>query len=175
MPAAETSDPGVEVVAQNAAVEPARRPLAGRVAVVTGAARGIGRAIALSLAERGADVVIAYARNERMAEDVAERAQAHGVRAIPLQVNVADEQRINAFVRSVRNDFDRVDILVSNAATGRLRPVLQLDSKGWEYTFNVNTRPLLLLTQAIFPMMRRNGWGRILALSSLGSERVFPL
>ena len=175
MQATETSDPGIATVERDAALAPERRPLAGRVAVVTGGSRGIGRAIALALAQRGADVAVAYARNERMAGEVAEQAQEHGVRAVPIQVNVADEQRINAFVRSVRNHLGRIDILVSNAATGRLRPVMQLDSKGWEYTFNVNTRPLLLLSQAVFPEMRRNGWGRILALSSLGSERVFPL
>src|SRR5260221_11549569 len=175
MQAPEITDPGIATAAPDAAVAREGRALTGRVAVVTGGSRGIGRAIALALAERGADVAVAYARNEKMACEVAEQAREHRVRAVPIQVNVADEQRISAFVRSVRNQLGRIDILVSNAATGRLRPVMQLDSKGWEYTFSVNTRPLLLLTQAVFPEMRRNRWGRILSLSSLGSERVFPL
>ena len=167
-----TDDRRSDVAIQPAAASPQPRPLAGRIAVITGASRGIGRAIALTLAARGADVVVGYGRNEGLAVEVAEQAREHGVRAIPMQVNVADEQRINAFVREVRNRFDRIDILVSNAATGRLVPVMELDSKGFGYTFNVNTRPLLLLTQAVFPVMRRNGWGRILACSSPGSTRI---
>lgn len=149
------------------------KPLEGRVALVTGGSRGIGRAISLALAEQGASVVIAYLRRRQPAEATVEEASRFGGKVIAIRANVGVPADIDRLFGEIADLFGRLDIFVSNAATGVIRPIGQLDEQAWNWTMDANARGLLLGARAAFPLMEPNG-GRIIALSSLGSARVLP-
>ena len=144
--------------------------LAGRVALVTGGSRGIGRAICLELARQGADVIVSYARNRREATDTAEEVGALGVRSLTLRVHLGEPDRIVDMFRRVEEEFGRLDILVNNAASGVQRPGLELESKHWDWTLDVNTRAPWLCAKEAARLMP-NG-GHIVNISSMGSGLV---
>lgn len=146
--------------------------LQGRVALVTGGGRGIGRGITLALAAQGCHVAINYARNRAAAEETAAAARALGVQAAVIKANVASEDEVRRMVDTAAAEWGRLDIFVGNAASGVLRPVLDIDAKAWDWTLNVNARSILLGAQAALPHMERNGWGRVVAISSTGGRRV---
>lgn len=118
-------------------------PLSGRVALVTGSSRGIGRAIALELADRGADIVVNYLRKRSAAGEVVARIEDKGRRAIAVRANVGDFADIEAMFEQVRSQFGRCDILVGNAASGVLRPITQMEDKHWDWTLDINARSIL--------------------------------
>ncbi|MEW6219241.1 MAG: enoyl-[acyl-carrier-protein] reductase FabL [Thermodesulfobacteriota bacterium] len=144
--------------------------MAGKVALVTGSSRGIGRAVALKLAANGVDLVVNYLRHRQDAEVTAAEIEAQGVRCLVVQGNVADEGDVAAMFQEIRRAYSRLDILVSNAASGVLKPVLELSSRHWNWTMDINARALLTLSQQAVPLMP--GPGRILAVSSLGAVRA---
>ncbi len=146
----------------------------GKTALVTGSSRGIGRAIALRLARGGADIVVNFFRNRQAAEETAEAIRALGRHALVVKAHVGDEDKVAALFEVVRNEIGSLDILVCNAASGFLRPVVEQDTRGWEWTMNVNARSLLLCAQHAVPLMQARGGGAIVSLSSLGSHRVLP-
>jgi enoyl-[acyl-carrier protein] reductase III len=146
--------------------------LAGKVALVTGGGRGIGRATSLRLAEAGADVYVNYFRNREPAEATAEEIRAHGVRAWTVRANVGDPDAIEGLFAQIAGSTGGIDILVSNAASGVLRPALDLEVKHWDWTLNINARAMLLLAQQAAPGMIERGWGCIVGVSSLGSHLV---
>lgn len=148
------------------------RPLEGRVALVTGGSRGVGRAIALRLARDGANVVINFFRNREAAEAVAEEARKRGVEALTVKANVGDPEKMANMFGEIERRFGGLDIFVANAASGVIRPAMELEVKHWDWTLNVNARSLLVGAQCALPLMRRRGGGRIVAISSLGSGRV---
>ena len=149
-------------------------PLTGQTALVSGAARGIGRAIALRLAAEGADVVVNYVRSREPAEATAAEIEALGRRAVIVKANVGEPDEIKRLAAEAAEAFGGVDILVNNAASGYIRPVMGQRVKGWDWTMDINARAALFLTQAVVPQMRERGGGRIVNISSLGSERVMP-
>jgi enoyl-[acyl-carrier protein] reductase III len=146
--------------------------LEGKVALVTGGSRGIGRAIALVLAGRGAHVAINFFRNREAAEGTAAEIEALGVRALLLRGSVSEESHIGRMFDQLEQAFGRCDILISNAASGVLRPLLDVETRHWDWTMNVNARALLLAARRAAPLMAARGWGRIVGLSSLGAGRV---
>jgi len=146
--------------------------LQGKVALVTGGSRGIGRAVALRLAGQGAAVVINYVRHRSSAEETVAAIEAVGGQCLALKANLADGASLNAMFVELRRHYERLDILVSNAASGVLRPVMELTSHHWDWAVNVNARALLLLTQQAAPLMGRGG--RIVAISSIGAVRAIP-
>jgi enoyl-[acyl-carrier protein] reductase III len=146
--------------------------LSGRRALVTGGSRGIGRAIAERLAAAGADVAINYMRRRTAAEEAAEAVRAFGGRCLVVRGNVAEEEHVARVVGEVGDAWGGLDILVSNAATGVLRPALDLTRKHWQTTLDTNALALLALAQRAVPLM--GAGGRILALSSLGARRAIP-
>lgn len=148
------------------------RDLEGKVALVTGGGRGIGRTISLMLARRGANLVVAYLRNRAAAEETCREAEDSAVKVMPVRANVGDEAQVESLFEEVGTTFGRLDILVSNAATGVIRDLAGLDSKAWSWTMDANARALLLGARAARPLMTSGG--RIIALSSLGSTRVLP-
>jgi enoyl-[acyl-carrier protein] reductase III len=150
------------------------KPLGGKVAVITGGGRGIGRAITLELAEMGADVCVNYLRKRSTAEATTAEAQAKGVRAVAIKANVGDEEQVRKLVLEARETLGSVDILVANAASGVLKPVIQQDTKSWDWTMNINARSILFAAKAAAPLMIERGWGRIVTLTSIGSVRVLP-
>jgi enoyl-[acyl-carrier protein] reductase III len=144
----------------------------GKVALITGGSRGIGRAIALRLAENGADVVVNYVRHKRDAEETVAAIEAKGVKCLAVKANVAKEDDVIRMFDEIREQYDHLDILVSNAASGVLKPAMELTIRHWNWAMDINARALLTLTQHAVPMMKDGS--RILAVSSLGAVRAVP-
>jgi enoyl-[acyl-carrier protein] reductase III len=148
--------------------------LIGKVALVTGSSRGIGRAIALQLARQGATIIIHYLRKKNAADEVVEAIKNLGSQAIAIKANLAEAEAIEAMVAQIDADFGRCDILIGNAATGTPRNILDVTGKHWDWTMDVNARSILYCVQQVLPLMERTGWGRIVSISSPGSIRVLP-
>lgn len=148
--------------------------LDGKAAVITGSGRGIGRGIALALAQRGCNIAVNYFRHRDEAEETAAAVAALGVRSTVIKANVGKEEDVRALVDAAARELGGVDIFVGNAASGVIKPVTQIDAKAWDWTFNINARSILFGAQAALPYMRAKGWGRIITVTSIGSRRVFP-
>ncbi|HEX9839092.1 MAG TPA: SDR family oxidoreductase [Anaerolineales bacterium] len=148
--------------------------LKGKRALVTGASRGIGRGIALMLAKAGADVIVHYARKTSMAQEVVAEIQSMGRRAIAVKANFAEKEKIEALLDHIEDVFGGCDIFVANAATGGFRPMLETSDKHWDWTMDVNARSILHCVQRLAPYMERQGWGRVITVTSLGGVRVVP-
>jgi len=148
------------------------RDLEGKVALVTGGGRGIGRAIALNLARRGSHVVVCYLRKREAAEETCRLAEDEAVKAVAIRANVGDEAHIDKLFSEIDAMFGRLDIFVSNAATGVIRGLEGLDAHAWRWTMDANARALFLAAKRAAPLMSEGA--RIVALSSGGSERVLP-
>ena len=146
--------------------------LQGKVALITGGSRGIGRAIALRLAQNGADVVVNYVRHRGDAEDTVAAIEKIGGKRLAIKANVAKEDDVVRMFDEIKKQHDHLDILVSNAASGVLKPAMELTIRHWNWAMDINARALLNLTQHSVPMMR-NG-SRIMAVSSLGAIRAVP-
>lgn len=148
--------------------------LIGKKALVTGSSRGIGKAIAIKLAEQGADVVINYFRNREASETVADEIRYLGRECLVVKANVGKEKDINKMFDKVEKEFGGIDIFVSNAASGILKPAMELTRKHWDWTMDINAAALLTCAQRAVPMMLQRGGGKIVAISSLGSIRAIP-
>jgi len=148
--------------------------LSGRTALVTGGSRGIGRAISVRLASCGARVAINYVRNVEAAEETAELIRAAGGEALTLRANVGKREKIDEMFDALAQRWgDSLDILVSNAASGVIKPALELTWHHWDWTMSINAATLLPLAQRARPMMKQGG--SILAVSSLGALRAIPM
>ena len=152
--------------------DPTTRPLQGKVALVTGGARGIGRAIARKLASQGADVAVNYYNSHEDAEALCEMLRTMGRRAIAIQGSVGVPDSVDEMFTAFRQRFDRLDIVVSNAASGVLKPVMDMGLKHFRWCMETNALAVNLLAQRAVPMME--GGGRIIAMSSLGAQRAMP-
>ncbi|WP_170006516.1 enoyl-[acyl-carrier-protein] reductase FabL [Bacillus fonticola] len=141
------------------------------VALVTGSSRGVGRSIALKLAEEGYDLVINYARSKTQALEVAKEVEERGQKAVVIRANVGDKSKINSLFEQIEEIFGRLDVFVSNAASGVLRPVMELEESHWEWTMNINSKALLFCAQRAAQLMDKVGGGAIVSISSLGSIR----
>jgi enoyl-[acyl-carrier protein] reductase III len=143
-----------------------------RAVLVTGGGRGIGRAIALRFAETGAQVFVNFFVNREAAEKTARDVELRGGAAYLLQADLKEPTEIKRLVAEVERHAGRLDVLVSNAASGVLRDGLELSPKQWDWVMATNARALLILAQEASRIMTTGG--RIIALSSLGSRRVIP-
>jgi enoyl-[acyl-carrier protein] reductase III len=148
------------------------RQFDGKVALVTGSGRGIGRSIALYLAENGADLVVNFFRNRAPAEETAEEIRQMGRRALVVKANVGDLDQLAAMFDTIEAECGRLDYFVHNAASGFNYPIENQKPKGWDWTMNINARSLLFGAQRAATLMERTGGGAIVAISSLGSVRV---
>jgi enoyl-[acyl-carrier protein] reductase III len=147
--------------------------LKGKVALVTGGSRGIGRAISLKLASEGADIVIDYFRKRSSADATAKEIQAKGVSVHTIKANVGEVAEIDSMFAEIEQKYGRLDILINNAASGVARAALDLDVRGWDWTMNINARAFLLCAQKAARLMK-NG-GKMVSISSLGSRMVLPI
>jgi len=148
--------------------------LAGRVALVTGAAKRIGRSIALRLAAEGADVVVNYETSKAEAEELVREIKAGGRRAVAAQANVSQREEVQKLFSSVENEFRRLDILVNNAGMFFAAKFEELTEEQWDRIMNTNLKSQFLCAQAAAPIMKRQGRGRIINLSSLGGLLAWP-
>ncbi len=146
--------------------------LQGKTALITGGSRGIGSAVARRLAGQGAEVIITYVRHRAKAMETVAAIETAGGRCLAVRANLADEESLAAMMEQVRSHYQRLDITVSNAASGVLRPVMELTARHWDWAMDINARALLLLAQQVVPMMTAGG--RILAISSIGAIRAIP-
>ena len=145
-----------------------------KIALITGSGRGIGREIALCLAERGAHVVVNFVHNEKPAEEVAGLIREMGRQAITVRANVGKMDGLKRLFVETENHFGRLDFFIANAASGFNRPGLEQKESGWEHTMNVNAKSFLFGAQLAAPLMESSGGGKIIAVTSPGAERVMP-
>jgi enoyl-[acyl-carrier protein] reductase III len=145
----------------------------GRVALITGGSRGIGRAIAVRLAKANCHIVVNYFRQRKAAEEVAEEVRAAGMKALIVKANVANEKAVADMFRQIREEFGQLDILVSNAASGVLKPALELTERHWHWTMDINAGTMIPLARHAVPLMEGRR-GHIIAVSSLGAIRALP-
>ena len=140
--------------------------LKGRVALVTGGSRGIGRAIAVSLAEAGAAVAVNYLTKAAEAKAVVDIIHSQGARAISVGADVSKAAAVTGMVAGVERELGPVDILINNAGMAINRPVEELTEEDFDRTMAVNLKSVFLCTQAVMPGMRKRRWGRIVNISS---------
>jgi len=150
----------------------AYRPFAGKVAVVTGGSRGIGRAVATELARRGADVAFNYFRHSDAAALAVGDIEKAGGRVLALRADVRRKEQVERFFAKVQETFGGVDVLVCNAASGVFRPLMKVDVESWDWTMSTSVQGALWCVQAAVPLMTARGGGRIVNLGSLGTQRV---
>lgn len=145
--------------------------LSGRVAIVTGGGRGIGRAIALGLAKAGASVVIASRTEEQIAA-VAEEIRAAGGDAMPVVTDLTDGGQLERLADEAVKKYGRIDILVNNAARSFLRSLMDLREDGWDKVFDTNVKAVWLLSRAVARQMMEQKSGRIINITTVGAEKA---
>lgn len=139
----------------------------GKVAVVSGGSRGIGRAISVALAEAGAEVALLYAGNREAAEKVVAELQERGKEALAIQADVSQAEQVDAAVKQVMTRFGRIDILVNNAGVTRDNLLLRMKEEDWDQVVDTNLKGVFLLTKAVVRPMMRQRFGRIINISSV--------
>ena len=139
----------------------------GRIALVTGASRGIGRAVALALAAEGADVAVNYAGSEKAAQEVAEAIRAMGRRALVVQADVSDAEAVQKMVAAVTSEFGRIDILVNNAGITRDGLLMRMKDEDWEAVLKTNLTGVYNCTKAVTKGMMKQRYGRIINMTSV--------
>lgn len=149
--------------------------LTGRVALVTGSSRGIGRECALRFAQAGADVVVNYVSSKSAAMETAEQILALGRRVHVIKADISEEDDVRSMMEYIERAIGQLDIMVSNAATGGFRPLLAANLRHFQNTFQTNVLALLYLVQAAMPLLEKSqGRAKVIALSSHGSDMALP-
>jgi 3-oxoacyl-[acyl-carrier protein] reductase len=144
--------------------------LKGRVALVTGSSRGIGRAAALALAETGADIAINYLTRSAEAASVEAQVRAMNRRCVSIQADVSVAKDVARLVSEAEAQIGPVDILVNNAGIARFQPIEEIAERDWDEVIAANLKSCFLVTQAVLPGMRVRKWGRIVNLSSVAAQ-----
>ncbi|HXJ07343.1 MAG TPA: SDR family NAD(P)-dependent oxidoreductase [Candidatus Acidoferrum sp.] len=144
--------------------------LSGKIALVTGASRGLGKAIALALADAGADVAVNYRVQAEAAEAVCKTIRASGRKCIAIQADVSITADVERLVKTVDNELGPVGILVNNAGIGKVIAPDQVTEEIWNEYLRVNLTSVFLVTQRVLPAMRAARWGRIINLSSVAAQ-----
>jgi len=147
-----------------------RAPLKGAVALVTGSSRGIGRAIALALAEAGANLAVTYNQSSKSAQIVSEEIRALGGNAIVLKLDVSERESIKRAIKEIIYAFGSIDILVNNAGILQQKPFLEITDIEWHKIIEVNLKGPFICSQEILPLMQRQGHGRIINIASSGGQ-----
>lgn len=138
----------------------------GKVAVVTGASRGIGRATALALAREGCTVVVNYNRSQEKAREVVEAIKAAKARTIAVRCDVSVRNEVEGMFKTTVDEFGKVDILVNNAGIAVVAPILETTDELWDRTLNTNLKSVFLCTQVAARYMMKRKYGKIVNVSS---------
>lgn len=141
--------------------------LAGKVALITGASRGIGQAVALEMARAGADIAVNYSGSEAAAQATVDQVKALGRKAIMVKANVADADEVVAMVEAVQAEFGHIDILVNNAGITRDTLLMRMKDSDWDDVININLKGVYLVTKAVSKLMMKQRSGRIINMSSV--------
>ena len=153
--------------------------LTGRRALVTGGSRGIGKETALALAAAGADVAITYLNSRRNAEEVGEAIIEQGRQTLVIRADLSEQEDVENLMAAIRDQFETLDILISNAAGGGFRPLLESDEQNFDYSLHLNVRAFMLLLQQAAPLLERKEEegkrSKVVTLSSWGAERALPM
>ncbi|BDV44858.1 3-oxoacyl-ACP reductase [Geotalea uraniireducens] len=144
--------------------------LAGKIALVTGGSRGIGRAIALALAAAGAEVAVNYRSRDSEARETCEAIRQLGRQAVAIRADIARPAEVRQLPAQVRRELGPVAILVNNAGIATARTIETITEQEWDETLAVNLTSAFLVTQAALPDMRAAGWGRIISISSVAAQ-----
>jgi 3-oxoacyl-[acyl-carrier protein] reductase len=144
--------------------------LTGKVALVTGASRGIGQAVAFALAEAGADIAVSYRQREAQALEIVRSIERLGRRAIPVRADVSLGTEVADMVAVIEADLGQVDILVNNAGIVSAKPLPEISEADWDEMLAVNLKSAFLVIQRVLPGMRARRWGRIINLSSVAAQ-----
>ncbi|MEA3163120.1 MAG: 3-oxoacyl-[acyl-carrier protein] reductase, partial [Verrucomicrobiota bacterium] len=144
--------------------------LIGKIALVTGASRGIGRAVALSLAAAGADVAINFRVAREEADSLADEIEKLGRRCLTIQADVSKGPEVERLVSAVQTELGPVSVLVNNAGIARLQPLEEITEVDWGEVVDVNLKSAFLMIQACLPDFRRQKWGRIVNISSVAAQ-----
>ena len=144
--------------------------LKGKIGLVTGASRGIGKAVATALARAGADVAVNFRTDERGARTVIEQIQREGARSIMVQADVSSRTEVAGMVAFVEKELGPISILVNNAGIATARTVDTISEQDWDQTISINLKSVFLVTQAVLPGMRERQWGRIVNISSVAAQ-----
>ncbi len=148
--------------------------LKGKTALVTGASRGIGKAIALKLAEHGADVVVNYVNNGEAAEEVVKKINGMGRKALKFQADVSDRKALEEMVEFTAENLGKIDILVNNAGIVRFGTITDMSQSDWNDVVNTNLTGMFNLCQLTAPYMIKQNYGKIINLSSLAAVMNLP-
>ncbi|HEX3727051.1 MAG TPA: SDR family oxidoreductase, partial [Pirellulales bacterium] len=149
--------------------------LSGRIALVTGSSRGMGRACALKLAQAGADVIVNYVTSRTAAMETAAEILDLGRKVYVIKADVSEEDDVRAMMEYITRQIGQLDIVVSNAATGGFRPLLDANQRHFQNTFHTNVLALLYLVQGAMPLLEKSQVrGKVVALSSHGSNMALP-
>jgi 3-oxoacyl-[acyl-carrier protein] reductase len=144
--------------------------LIGRIALVTGASRGIGRAVALSLAAAGADVAVNFRVATQEANSLANEIGAIGRRCLAVQADVSNAPEVERLVSAARSELGPISILINNAGIARRQPLEEITEADWNEVIAVNLKSAFLMIQACLPDLRRQKWGRIVNISSVAAQ-----
>lgn len=141
--------------------------LEGKVAIVTGASRGIGRAVAINLAQSGADIVVNYSGSEGAAQETVEAVQALGRKAIKIKANVANADEVASMVEEAHKEFGHIDILVNNAGITRDGLLMRMKDEDFDAVIDINLKGVYLVTKAVSKIMMKQRSGHIINMTSV--------
>jgi 3-oxoacyl-[acyl-carrier protein] reductase len=144
--------------------------LTGKVALVTGASRGIGKAMAIALASAGADVGVNYCEREKEANETCTEIEKLGRRCVPVAADVSVVADVARLIATVESELGPAAILVNNAGVTRPQPIDEITEQDWDEILAINLKSMFLVTQAVLPKMRAARWGRIINLSSVAAQ-----
>ncbi len=147
--------------------------LSGKVAIVTGSSRGLGKAMAIALAQAGADLVVT-SRNLESLKETCKTIEQYGSKTLPCQLDVTSIESITQMVETVIGEFGHIDILVNNAGMNIRKPALNLSEEDWDRVINTNLKSVFLCSQKVAPYMIKQKWGRIINIGSATSVFGFP-
>ena len=149
-------------------------PLHNKVALITGASRGIGLALAKAFVEAGAQTVLSSRRQEAL-DEVAKALGSDPNSVVPIAAHTGDDQAVSALLNRIENQFGGLDIVVNNAATNpHFGPILTSEMSHWDKTFDVNVKGYFRIIQAAVPLMKKRGGGKIINVASVAGKRPIP-
>jgi 3-oxoacyl-[acyl-carrier protein] reductase len=144
--------------------------ISGRIALVTGASRGIGRAIAVSLAKAGVDVAVNFKIHKKEAQEVCAVIKSLGRRSLAVQADVSLAEEVSRLVKTIEKELGTISILINNAGIAKPRSLEEMTEEVWDETLRINLKSCYLVTQAVLPGLRSQQWGRIINVSSTAAQ-----